>query len=295
MTTSLVAATLLAALQQIGAGSGLTVAVDVELLERKDAAPVAVNATRAMPMASTFKLPLAIAVLHAVDKGELPLDAPTALLPVDMHAHASPLYERLGPKGGKVALREALTELLEASDNSAADALVRIAGGGAKVTARLRALGVDGMSIDRNEAEMARDLERVGVAKFDADARDHATPAAMVKLLRELWRGELLSATSTAFVQEHMARCHTGLGRLRAGVPKTAAVADRTGTCGADWCANAVGVITLPAGEHALVAAFVSGTSPTAAKEKLIADVARAVWAEYARSSRTSTTRARSP
>jgi beta-lactamase class A len=279
--TALVAATLLATLQQLAAGSGLTVAVAVERLESKEA--IGVNAERAMPMASTFKLPLAVAVLRAVEEGKLPPpDAPITLLPVDMHAHASPLYERM-PKGGKVALREVLTQLLEASDNSAADALVRIAGGGAKVTTVLRALGVDGMTIDRNEAEMARDLERVGVAKFDADPRDHATPAAMVGLLRKLWRGELLGAASTAFVQEHMARCHTGFARLRAGVPPKTAVADRTGTCGADWCANAVGVITLPSGEHALVAAFVAGAAPTTAKEKLIADVARAVWADATR------------
>ena len=282
--TALVAATLLATLQQIGAGSGLTVAVDVERLERPEVAPVGVQAARAMPMASTFKLPLAVAVLRAVDKRELPaLDGTVTLLPADMNRGHSPLYDRLGPKGGRVTLRAALTELLENSDNSAADGLLRIAGGGAKVTAALRALGVDGMTIDRSEAEMGRDLERVGVAKFDADPRDHATPAAMVKLLRKLWRGELLSTTSTAFVQEHMARCHTGFARLRAGVPAKTAVADRTGTCGAAWCANAVGVITLPSGEHALVAAFVAGAGPTAAKEKLIADVARAVFAEYAR------------
>ncbi|MCA1664023.1 MAG: class A beta-lactamase-related serine hydrolase, partial [Myxococcales bacterium] len=206
------------------------------------------------------------------------------LLPRDMNRGHSPLYDRLGAKGGRATVREVLTQLLEASDNSAADALVRIAGGGVKLTAALRAMGIDGMTIDRNEAEMARDLERVGVAKFDADPRDHATPAAMVELLRKLWRGELVSAASTAFVQEHMARCYTGRARLRAGVPPKTAVADRTGTCGADWCANAVGVMTLPSGEHALVAAFVAGAATTEAKEKLIAEVARAVWADATRS-----------
>ena len=38
--------------------------------------------------------------------------------------------------------------------------------------------------------------------------------------------------------------------------------------------------MTLPSGEHALVAVFVAGAGPMAAKEKLIADVARAVWAD---------------
>jgi beta-lactamase class A len=278
-----VVATLLAALQQLAGASGVTLAVDVELLEHPGAA-VGVQADRAMPMASTFKLPLAVAVLRESERGALPaLDGSITIVPADMHAHASPLYERLGKKGGRTTLREALTQLLEASDNSAADALVRLAGGGAKVTATLRALGLDGMTIDRNEAEMGRDLDRVGVAKFDADPRDHTTPAAMVKLLGKLWRGQLLGAAATAFVEEHMARCHTGLGRLRAGLPEKTPVADRTGTCGAAWCANDVAVVTLPSGEHALVAVYVSGAAPTAAKEKLMADVGRALWAEYAR------------
>lgn len=292
--------------------SGATVAVSVELLERHQTDGV--DASRAMPMASTFKLPLALVVMRAIERRELPgLDATVRLLPTDMLAGASPLYDRM-PNGGTATMREVLGALLEASDNSAADALLRLAGGPARVTATLRALGLDGISIDRGEAEMMldshgvahpppsewtarriRELDgavgdaqhRAALARFAADPRDHASPAAMTHLLARLWRGELLGPASTAFLQQEMARCTTGRNRLRAGVPAGTPVADRTGTCdgpgpdGAD-CANAAGVLTLPSGEHLVVAVYVAGgAAPFAAKEKLIADVARALWAEW--------------
>ena len=291
---------------------GATVGVQVEHLERHESAGI--NAARPFPLASTFKLPLAIVALRAVERHELPaLDAPIHLEVTDMIPWASPLHARM-PTGGAVTLREALTALLEESDNSAADALLRLLGGPARVRAALVTLGTGGLSIDRDEAQIALDstgaalapaertaakLEavtasvpraqhRAALARLRKDPRDHASPAAMARVLARLWAGALLSPLHTAFVREAMGRCRTGVRRLRAGVPAGTPVADRTGSCGgldegAAVCANDVGVLTLPSGEHVAIAAFVEDAGgPLAAKEAVLAAVARAVWAHYA-------------
>ena len=300
-------------LAALAKNSRSTVGIYVEHLEKHETAGV--NATRPFPLASTFKLPLAIVVLGAVEKQALPgLDGNVHLEASDMRGWASPLHQRL-PEGGDVTLREVLSSLLETSDNSAADALLRLAGGGARVTAALHALGLDGIGIDRNKGEMALDShgvahppareltaarlhqllasappeqQRRAVAKLMADPRDHGSPAAMGRVVARLWRGELpLTKEHAAFVRQEMTRCQTGVRRLRAGLPEAAAVADRTGTCydrGDDLppCANDIGLLTLPSGEHVVVAVMIEDAgAPLGDKEKTMAAVARAVWQRY--------------
>ena len=273
--------------------SGSTVGIYVEHLERHETAGV--NAKRPFPLASTFKLPLAVVALRDVERKRLPpLDGKVRLLPTDMRPWVSPLYERM-PHGGEATLREVITSMLVTSDNSAADALLRLCGGAARVSAELRALKLPDISIDRSEGEINAAIEvpdrKAALEKFRADPRDHATPEAMARVLTRLWRNELLTPPNNAFIRDGLTRCQTGARRLRGGLPPSTPVGDRTGTCsslagdGADAiCANDVGLITLPSGDHVAVAVLVEDAGGAiAAKERLIADVARAVWKAYAR------------
>ena len=196
-------------------------------------------------------------------------------------------------------------------DNSAANALMRIGGGAARVQATLVALGFAGISIDRDETEMGldahglpypapneRDPQKLAVLKrnvrvfshqqalaaFLRDPRDHGQPLMMTKLIERLWRQDLLSAAALDFVRQELGRNRGGVRRIRAGVPAGVAVADRSGTCdgiGDDEaaCVNDVGLITLPSGEHVALAVYVADAGgPIDIKERLIADVTRAVW-----------------
>jgi beta-lactamase class A len=236
--------------------SGFTVGVHVQHLPGGETGEV--NGARPFAMASTFKLPLAVVALTLVERGELPpLTGEVRLATTDMVPWASPLHARM-PTGGTATLREVLAALLQHSDNSAADFLIRRIGGPARVTAELQKLGLPGISIDRNEAQIALDaagaqlppaertaarlqavLSRVPPAqkqtalrRFRADPRDRATPRAMARVIERLWAGKLLSPPHAAFLREQLGRCQTGLRRLRAGVPAGTPVADRTGTCG---------------------------------------------------------------
>jgi beta-lactamase class A len=277
--------TLQADLADLAKKSGSTVGIYVEHLERHETAGV--HATRKFAMASTFKLPLAIVVMRDVERKKLPpLDGNVRLLPGDMRPWASPLFERMGAKGGEATLREVVTSMLLTSDNSAADALLRLCGGPARVTAELRALKLDDISIDRNEGEIdaagrAGADRKAALARLLADPRDHATPPAMARVFIRLFRGELLTPENTRLVMDGLLRCQTGKNRLRAGMPAQTGIADRTGTCGGTVCANDIALVTLPSGDHVVIAALVEDLN--GAKESVLAEIGKLVWNTYAR------------
>jgi beta-lactamase class A len=308
-TASAAASPLDEKLAAIAHGSPSSVGIFVEHLERHETA--AVNGTRMFPLASTFKLPLALVVLRAIERQELPsLDSQIRIEESDLIDGVSPLCERL-PKGGLATLREVIALMLEEGDNNAANALMRLAGGASSVRAALTSMGLTGVSIDRDETEMNLDAfglpypavsertprklsemmravpverHRRTLAAFFADPRDHGSPMAMTKIIERVWRPDLLNAADLDFVRQELARNQRGPRRIRAGVPSGVPVADRTGSCGgmddADApCVNDVGVITLPSGEHVALAVYVADAGGRLApKEQLVAKVTRAVW-----------------
>ena len=220
------------------------------------------------------------------------------------------------PSGGEATIREVVALMLETGDNSAANVLMRLLGGAARVRASLASMEITGISIDRDETAMALDSyglrhppiadrtpaklmamtkdvsperHRAALKSFMTDQRDHASPFVMGRLISEIWRGRILDSSYLNFLRRELARNKRGPNRIRAGVPKGVPVADRTGGCyGMDDddapCANDVGVITLPSGDHVAIAIFVEDSGgPIVEKEKLIASITRAVWDYFER------------
>jgi beta-lactamase class A len=258
------------------------------------------------PMASTFKVPIALQLLDLVDRGRLRLDSMIALGPTDLHPGSGTLTRLLDDPGVELSVRNLLELMLLISDNSATDILLRTVGGPSAVNARLAAVGVEGIRVDRPTVELIADaigiknlppdslrtmqrFRALVVAIADSnrraardslyrDPRDTATPRGMARLLAKLWRREALSASSTDLLIDVMYRCQTGENRLKGLLPRDTRVAHKTGTLDLG-VANDVGIIDLPGGAgHAVVAAFVKESSrPTAEQERAIAEVARAV------------------
>src|SRR5204862_4113392 len=108
--------------------------------------------------------------------------------------------------------------------------------------------------------------------------RDSSTPNGMAEQLTKIFTGHALSPASTKEIIETMERCHPGNDRFRARLPATTTVADKTGTLGGSL--NDVGVITLPNGKGQVVCAvfIIKSDLLFANREKVIADVARAVY-----------------
>jgi beta-lactamase class A len=268
-----------------------------------------VNPDTRIPLLSVVKLPVSIVVLDGVDQGRWSLSTPITLLPQDMHPRGW-LGDRFPRGGGPVSLYKLLDAMMRLSDNTAADALMRLTGGPLVVTEWLERHGIHDLRVDRTErslgddwyglapgadtmgsAEGIRELRaQVPEAVHDSaaqamllDPRDTGTARACVHLLERLWRGDLLSGAMTDTLKSILARCKTAPDRLPALLPKGTPVARKTGTGGTSRgvtvAINDVGVIRLPNRNDVAIAVLIGEPRESVPRaERLIARVARTVF-----------------
>jgi beta-lactamase class A len=171
-------------------------------------------------MCSTFKMPLAAAVLHKAERGELKLDEVLPYTKKDMVFHA-PVTEPNLAKGG-MAIRDLAEATQKTSDNVAANLLVKRLGGPVEVTKIWRSWGDTITRIDRYEPDMN------GVKP--GEERDSTTPYAMATLMEKILTGAALKPESRNLLVRWMIDTETGLKRIRAGLPNDWKAGDKTGT-----------------------------------------------------------------
>jgi len=288
---------------RLAKGAGGVVGVSAIHLETNRR--VSLNGSERFPMASTYKVPIAVQLLTRVDQSELRLDQMIQLQQSDLHPGSGTLSDLFNQKGLALSVRNLLELMLLISDNSATDVCLRLAGGPEAVTARMRTAGINGIDVNRSTVQLIADWfgvtklppesewsptlfkklsesvkpeeRKAAAAKFDADPRDTATPEAMVALLERIHRKNLLKPESAELLLDIMRRCRTGEARLKGMLPLGTEVAHKTGTIGGTT--NDVGIITLPdnAGHVAITVFVKSSEKEVPARERIIAEVARAV------------------
>jgi beta-lactamase class A len=267
------------------------------------------NGERPFPMQSVFKLPLAAAALAEVDAGRLSLSEGVILEAKDLSPPYSPIAEAW-PARRDYTLLQLLTAALMASDNTAADMLMKRIGGPGAVTAWLQSKQLNEVRVDRYERELQPEISglasfrpawrgpafrqvrdtlpvavrREAMTRYLTDPRDTATPRGMLDFLDKLDGLELVSAASTKTLLQILTAVPGGAGRLKAALPRGASLAHKPGTAGADLglnpIVNDVGILTRADARRYAVAAFLSGSSlDQAGSEMAIADLGRAVVA----------------
>jgi beta-lactamase class A len=255
--------------------SGAVVGVSVLHLESGRA--ISHRGNERFQMASVFKVPVAIAVLDAVEKGRLRLDQDVEILESDRE-EVGPINDTWKP-GMRVTVAYMVDVMLVDSDNTAADKLIALLGGPAVAEKALTARGVSGIRISLDEKGLGVAMKE-DLAALERGEQNGATPDAMAALLVRLFKGELLAAPSTNRILDAMRRCATGGRRLRAGLPKGTEVRDKTGTLRS--CSNDSGIVSLPDGTHLVVAVFTRGGTGAAQRDAAIASVARVAWEAFA-------------
>lgn len=272
-----------------------------------------VDGARAYPQQSVSKLWVAVALLDAVDRGEVRLDEPVTVRREDLSVFHQPIRAGVAASGVLSTTVEALLRgALIQSDNAANDVLIRRLGGPEAVQAVLTRKGVEGVRLGDEERDLQARIaglvwrpdhafgrtfwtERELVPRptreallnaYIADPPDGATPSATVEALARLQRGELLSPASTERLITILREVETGPSRLKAGLSEGWTLAHKTGTgqvLGARQTGfNDVGLMTAPDGRVYAVAVFIAETTrPVPERQALMAEVARAVVAHH--------------
>ena len=121
-----------------------------------------------------------------------------------------------------LTLRQACDAAIRFSDGTAGNLLLREIGGPAGLTKYVRSLGDEVTRSDRTEPHLAR--------RTPGDPRDTTHPRAIATDYRKIVLGDALPPARRAFLRDLLERNTTGDNRIRAGLPRNWAVADRTGT-----------------------------------------------------------------
>ncbi len=237
--------------------------VGVAIKHLESGVSLSVNGDEPFPMASTFKLPVLVELYAMAKAGNLNWDERIEVTSKDQHLGSGDITPLFDPPGLAVSMRNLANLMMMISDNSAAYISVASAGA-AKVTARMRTLGIQGIRVDRSCQELILDFQGQDTARLKdlarddlrealrreprqlqglearfkaddrvaADPRDSATPNGMVMLLEKIWSGEAVDRVASDAMLELLKRCRTGANRIPGLLPNGTVVAHKTGTLG---------------------------------------------------------------
>jgi beta-lactamase class A len=194
--------------------------IGVAILDTANNRSIAYHATDRFPMCSTFKFLAVAAVLSRVDKKDEQLDRSIPYGPADLLDWAPVTKEHV--QQGNMTVDALCAAAIDYSDNTAANLLLQTIGGPHGFTEFVRSLGDPITRLDRNEPDLNTAIK--------GDERDTTTPAAMLNDVKLLLLGETLSAASRQQLEAWLIKNTTGDKRLRAGLPSTWQVGDKTGT-----------------------------------------------------------------
>ena len=265
-TAALAASDRFAALEAASGGR-----LGVAALDTASGARLAHRDDERFPMCSTFKAMAVAAVLARVDRGAERLDRFVRYDEADLVAYAPVTRARV--QAGGMSLGELCAAAIEVSDNGAANLILGSIGGPAGWTGFVRSLGDSASRLDRTEPALNEVLP--------SDTRDTTTPIAMLRDLQLTVLGKVLSPASRDRLAAWMVGCQTGEQRLRAGLPPTWRVGDKTGTW--DSRPNASGDIAVawaPSGPI-VIASYLTGANSASEDERnaVHAEVGRIVAA----------------
>ena len=257
------------------------------------------------PLASTYKLPMAVQAFTLVEQGKLDLSRMIEWDTTDLHlgSEAHLLFRK---PGFAMSVRNLIETMMILSENNSTDLVLRLDGGGEAVTKRLRDAGIVDVRVDRPTAEIIAhpygitdiwtdgkfslakwEKQEAQLSKarrdsvpyyYEKDPRDHGSPRGMMTVLTKLWKGELLNRGNSDYLLDIMYRCETGAGRIKGMLPPGTRVAHKTGTY--PGTTNDVGIVDLPDGTHMAIAAYVKKSAKVSGPdlEAAIAQSARALY-----------------
>ena len=224
-------------------------------------------------MCSTFKLPLAAVILAEIDAGRLRADTKLRYSEGDLIANSPITRANVG--AGGMSILELAKAAQQASDNTAANLLLRLLGGPATFTAKLRTLGDRVSRLDRYEPAMNLVLP--------GEVHDTTTPRGMAMGMRAFLLGKAMKPATRNLLTGWMIDTRTGARRIRAGLPPAWRAGDKTGTSWNETVMvdkiNDNAIFWPPGRAPVIVSAYLDGAAPSKSvrpeDEAILAEVGR--------------------
>jgi len=194
--------------------------IGMAVFDVKDGSRWAHRGDERFPLNSTHKSFSCAALLKQVDQHMLALENIISIERASLVAY-SPVIEKAG---GQVTLRDACAASVSWSDNTAANIVTEAIGGTQAFTNFMRDIGDPHTRLDRKEPEMNEAAPN--------DLRDTTTPNAIVESLRRIVLGDVLRQDSRALLNDWMINDRVADALLRASLPRTWSIADKSGAGG---------------------------------------------------------------
>ena len=150
--------------------------IGVAILDLNSNESVVINGEEHYPMQSVFKFPIALKVLSDVDKDKITLGDSVFVSSAELKKKTWSTIQEKYPNGNvKIALSDILYYTIALSDNIGCDVLLKNYGGTSSVNHYLKSIGIENMTIKRNEAEQQ--------SKPDLQYDNWTTPNEAINLL----------------------------------------------------------------------------------------------------------------
>jgi beta-lactamase class A len=260
-------------------------------------------------MCSTYKVAIAIYLLHKTEKNEIDLNELCKISEADfLPGIISTLNQLNFDVPQHISLHSLLRFMLQESCNSSTGIILNKIGGPPALNNFLQQINIHEIAMDfytfdmfaswdgikklpdhctlaqYKELEQAVPVEEVIatrkkiVAEIEKSGEGTATPQAMTMLLTKLFKNELLSKKSTELLLQIMRGCKRGPLRLMGLLPPRTPVAHKTGTLTGYTCD--IGIITLPhnAGNIAISAYIKNSSKELANNERVLAEIGRSLY-----------------
>ncbi len=245
---------------------------------------IAVHGDKSFPLASSYKLAIALAAFHAADERKIGLDSLVAMGPSDLRHGHSPLAEQFPQGGASFPLWKLIRDMIAESDNTATDLVLRTIGDPSDVQNTLNYFNIAGFSIRKSEAELYD--ESLAHKTFAHGGDNAGTPDGMAALLLGTANLKYVSLDSSTEFMLDLAQAHTGDNRLRAGLPPGVRFAHKSGTSatfdGMTDATNDAGLLTTPDGHRIAIVAFLSESpADEDARDAVLAAVGKAVYTAF--------------
>lgn len=190
----------------------------VALINTADNSQILYRGDERFAMCSTSKVMAAAAVLKQSESNKEVVNKRLEINAADLVVW-SPITEKHLQSGMTLAELSAAT--LQYSDNTAMNLIIGYLGGPEKVTAFARSIGDATFRLDRTEPTLN--------TAIPGDERDTSTPLAMAESLRKLTLGDALGEQQRAQLVTWLKGNTTGGQSIRAGLPESLVVGDKTG------------------------------------------------------------------